>query len=1146
MRRLIIVGSTAVVIGWGILNSLGYFAHAQQSRVVINAANQLGVGIEPLQWLQTDGQQALRATGEARIRWARTGFDRASVHLGPGRYKWDAMDRIVASATGQGVQFLGILGYSPPWDTTGPPDDYGSYPPRSYDQWADYVFQTVSRYRNRVQHWEVWNEPDPDGFWEGTPGEYAHLLAVAYREVKRADPGAKVLLGGLIGHDPSVEFFQTIMADPSYPAGANFDIMNIHTYGTRAEARATIGQFLSLSARPLWVTEMGWPTDPALQAADPDFCCGEEAQARYLTAVMPELLELGADKVFWWTLWIPDDSGEGEPLQTYGLLDGQMRPKPAYFALRDLIRGSPSPTPTPTPTSTTTATPEPTATEPTPATFTVTGAIVHQAGVSPKTDYVLGFYYNDESEAYSYELPASGGPFKIADVPGGKYSVYLWNEDPRLVLPDPFKVDISSRNASNAIFALGKLEVRLAVEKISGRVFNSRDNKGLPNITVVAQTDNSHSAYLETKTDKDGNYELKVFPGHWTVWLDLSDRKDIVQGSDPAQVTVNRGEPVTGIDFPVIVADAKLKGVVTLDGLTPLADLSGYIEFHPIETPDLPSLGVEVEKGQFSIQLPAATYGVWLYLAQDSKYGLTTIQPFQQITLASGESKTLQATVKKRDAIIEGSLRDAKGKIITGVPVQVYAATGEGLIEETNVDTKTGRYQLQVYSGVYQTWTISYAIGETERAFHYDYVVNHTLPVSANGRVTQDIILYEADSPLSGKVYDSSGQPLADVVVAYSNTDDEGNLFNPDGPHLYGSATTGNDGSYELFLLSGKYRLSAHLEGYISPSDQVVKISSDNPGKADFKFLPVEATIFGRVYLGDDPVWAMVWAWSEGGASLNVHTDAEGNFVFNVSKDVWHLGAVTTVGNRYYVSDEITVDTAKDPAQKVVLKLRLEREYEYILPPPVSRTFEAGQLAILTIDDGTKITVPAGAIKKSGKLTLVASPNVFLPVEAQARPIGLGYDLQARDASDANISQFLSDVFIAIPYTKAQLDLYGLTEEDLIPSYWDEKSGTWLPVKNVTVDKEHGYIVVATDHFTRFALITHKPITQVAGIPPVAVRQLSPEQLKVAAVKKSLPLSLVAPGSGNIALITVILVIVVLAVIYFVLKAAKKRKEPLG
>jgi hypothetical protein len=87
---------------------------------------------------------------------------------------------------------LGQFLYQPKWAA-------GTKPGKS-EAFARYVFNTVEHYRGSIKHWEVWNEPHFNGFWTGTPEEYAEMLGIAYREAKKADPDCLVLGGG--GLDP--------------------------------------------------------------------------------------------------------------------------------------------------------------------------------------------------------------------------------------------------------------------------------------------------------------------------------------------------------------------------------------------------------------------------------------------------------------------------------------------------------------------------------------------------------------------------------------------------------------------------------------------------------------------------------------------------------------------------------------------------------------------------------------------------------------------------------------------------------------------------------------------------------------------------------------------------------------------------------
>jgi xylan 1,4-beta-xylosidase len=74
-----------------------------------------------------------------------------------------------------------------------------SYPPRDYGKWAELIYQwtrhNVERYgRAEVDRWyfEVWNEPNLDFYWSGTPEDFYRLHDYAIDAVRRALPSARV------------------------------------------------------------------------------------------------------------------------------------------------------------------------------------------------------------------------------------------------------------------------------------------------------------------------------------------------------------------------------------------------------------------------------------------------------------------------------------------------------------------------------------------------------------------------------------------------------------------------------------------------------------------------------------------------------------------------------------------------------------------------------------------------------------------------------------------------------------------------------------------------------------------------------------------------------------------------------------------
>jgi hypothetical protein len=156
------------------------------------------------------------------------------------------------------------------------------------------------------------------------------------------------LLAGLsLGGSPGAldeDFLRDILSDSRYPAGRYFDIANYHQYGSLEEARRRMSHVRSELARaglrrPVWITEVGYGTDPRFQA-DPAYQ-GAAGQAAWLEDTLPALLELGAEKVFWFKLY--DGSGETSRFASYGLLDAALRPKPALRAYARLIGGSLAP-----------------------------------------------------------------------------------------------------------------------------------------------------------------------------------------------------------------------------------------------------------------------------------------------------------------------------------------------------------------------------------------------------------------------------------------------------------------------------------------------------------------------------------------------------------------------------------------------------------------------------------------------------------------------------------------------------------------------------------------------------------------------------------------------------------------------------------
>ncbi len=280
----------------------------------------------------------------AGVNHVREEFGWGDIEQRQGYFTWDRSDYLVATAEAYNLSIIGRLGMSAPWASSAPADpnlsneDIASYPPKDLDDYIDYVRATVSRYHDRVHHWEVWNEPDGPLFWR--PQEdaeaYAEMLKRTYAAIKEIDPTAVVISGGLAGFDHP--FMEKLRA-----AGAmnSFDAFGLHTFVDNApeqsEALTWIEQATAYLARyapgkKIWITEVSWST-----CTPGSMCSGgvsEQAQAEYLSKFYAEAAARGVASVAWWNLLEWGDTNA--KLDNYGLVERSGRQKPAYAALKSV------------------------------------------------------------------------------------------------------------------------------------------------------------------------------------------------------------------------------------------------------------------------------------------------------------------------------------------------------------------------------------------------------------------------------------------------------------------------------------------------------------------------------------------------------------------------------------------------------------------------------------------------------------------------------------------------------------------------------------------------------------------------------------------------------------------------------------------
>jgi beta-xylosidase len=260
------------------------------------------------------------------------------------------VDRVISMAHDRGLRVLVMLWWTPAWagpDARATPDDPADY--------ANAAGWAAARWADKVDAWEVWNEPNLDDFWADTdPVTYTRLLCAAYPEIKAGDPTAEVVFGGVVHNDDG-------WIRRAYEAGAKgcFDVLATHPYTAPSDEPATaldtgeIGDYRHVTAvrqvqedygdcKPIWFTEVGWSAHENTGTEEPwDVGVTQEQQAQYAVDAL-ELARTDYPYVRRWFWYNERDKDEEDIHQAnFGLLERDMTRKPVWYALRDYIAAQP-------------------------------------------------------------------------------------------------------------------------------------------------------------------------------------------------------------------------------------------------------------------------------------------------------------------------------------------------------------------------------------------------------------------------------------------------------------------------------------------------------------------------------------------------------------------------------------------------------------------------------------------------------------------------------------------------------------------------------------------------------------------------------------------------------------------------------------
>lgn len=154
-----------------------------------------------------------------------------------GAYNWTGFDRILSMYTAAGFRIYAQIYGTPYWASPHPEkagkinicvDEATAYAPKDMADWSRFLEALVNRYKNRIQLWEIGNEPAMPGgscFWMDTPENYLAMLRSGYETIKKLQPESEIWIGGLGANPFYHAFYDRIL---SLGGGKYFDGLSLH------------------------------------------------------------------------------------------------------------------------------------------------------------------------------------------------------------------------------------------------------------------------------------------------------------------------------------------------------------------------------------------------------------------------------------------------------------------------------------------------------------------------------------------------------------------------------------------------------------------------------------------------------------------------------------------------------------------------------------------------------------------------------------------------------------------------------------------------------------------------------------------------------------------------------------------------------
>ncbi len=275
--------------------------------------------------------QEMASLADLGVRFVRMDLFWHEVERERGQYDFSAYDALVQTMTEHGIRLILILDYGNDLYGGG---DAAHATPEGRAAFARFAARAAAHYRDAGIIWEIWNEPNLDKFWHGTPDAqaYAAVAAEVIAAIRRVDPTAWVV-------GPATSGFPWDYLEALGEAGVlgRLDAVTVHPYrfgppesawADYVRLRRMLWQLDERRDLPIISSEWGY--------ASVEGGLSEVEQAAYLTRQWLFHFTVDVPLSIWYD-WRNDGDDPRDMEHNFGMVRSDLDPKVAYEAARGLI-----------------------------------------------------------------------------------------------------------------------------------------------------------------------------------------------------------------------------------------------------------------------------------------------------------------------------------------------------------------------------------------------------------------------------------------------------------------------------------------------------------------------------------------------------------------------------------------------------------------------------------------------------------------------------------------------------------------------------------------------------------------------------------------------------------------------------------------